>query len=312
MDSRSPTLSRRLKLRDLELIVVLDDVRNLNRAARLQHTSQPALSRALAQLESALGLALFERSARGMTPTPYGECLIRYARQCLATLERAADDLGSLQAGGMGHVNIGTNYSSAAYLLPRAITRLHHEAPGVMTSVREGPLDALLTDLRSRRVDLIVARLSHDTHDAGFLTTPLLEEPMCLVSGLHHPLASKTSLGWPDLLAYPWILPPRNTPVRERLGTLLREQDLPWPQSQVESASILVNTVLLQTSEVLSITPLAVARHQSAQGLLHLLDFTLPPVFAPLGLIQLRDHPPTPAQQAMIACIAREVATLSP
>lgn len=305
------SLRRRLKLRDLELLVVLDDVRNLNRAAQALHTSQPALSRSLAQLEHSLALTLFERTARGMVPTPYGQRLVQYARQCLATLDRAGDDLAAMQHGGVGHVAVGTNYSSAAYLLPRALERLAHAAPGVQVTVREGPVDTLLTDLRARRIDLVVARLGTPAFDAAYTTETLFDEPMCLVVGPHHPLAQRTGLGWDDVLAWPWILPPRQTPVRDRLGELLHQEGLPWPRSQVESSSILVNTNLLRTTQVLSITPLAVARHQTALQLVHQLDFALPHVFSPMGLITLRNHVATPAQASLEDCLRREAELLA-
>ncbi|MCK9511126.1 MAG: LysR family transcriptional regulator [Pigmentiphaga sp.] len=308
----TPPLRRRLKLRDLELLVALDDTRNFNRAALLLHTSQPALSRNLSQLEAALGAALFERTSRGTQPTAYGERLIHHARTCLEILDRADDDLDAVQRGGIGHVAIGTNYSSAAYLLPHALQRLRRQAPGVSVTVREGPVDTLLDDLRTRRIDLVIARLGHQAYDADLATQRLYDEPMCLVCGPQHPLAGRGNLEWRDVLAYPWILPPRHTPVLERLGELLHELGLPWPESQVESASILVNTNLLRTSDVLSITPLAVARHQGSLRLVHQLAFELPTVFTPLGLITRRDHTPTSAQQQLTDCIRQELAEPSP
>jgi len=304
----APPLRRRLKLRDLELLVALDDARNFNRAAAALHTSQPALSRNLAQLEAVLGAALFERTARGTQPTAYGARLIHHARACLETLDRANDDLDAIQHGGVGHVAVGTNYSSAAYLLPNALQRLRLQAPGISVTVREGPADTLLNDLRSRRIDFVIARLGHQAYDIDLATQRLYDEPMCLVCGPQHPLVDRDGLAWQDVLAYPWILPPRNTPVRERLGELLHERGLPWPECQVESGSILVNTNLLRASDVLSITPLAVARHQSSLQLVHHLAFELPNVFTPLGLITRRDHVPTSAQQWLIACIRQELA----
>src|SRR3546814_11328004 len=70
-----PSLLLRLRTRQLALLSLLDDERNLGRAAAALHISQPAASKLLQQAEDTFGVALFERHARGMTPTPYGEIL---------------------------------------------------------------------------------------------------------------------------------------------------------------------------------------------------------------------------------------------
>lgn len=305
------SLRRRLKLRDLELLAVLGDVRNINGAARILHTSQPAVSRSLAQIEQALDARLFERTARGTVPTPVGERIIHYARQCMETLDRAADDLTVFKQGGLGSVSVGCNYSAAAYLLPLALQRLALTAPGVSVTAREGALDALLADLLSGRVEIVIARLGPAVYDDAFATQLLFEEPMCLICGPEHPLARQVEVGWDDLLRYAWILPPRGTPVRERLGELLRQHGLRWPASQLESASILLNTALLRSTEVISITPAAVADQQTRMGLVHRITFDLPEVFSPVGLVFARDLPLSPLVSSLVSCIEAEVRAMA-
>src|SRR3546814_12577367 len=92
-DSASyPSLLLRLRTRQLALLSLRYDERNLGRAAAALHISQPAASKLLQQAEDTFGVALFERHARGMTPTPYGEILIRYrseerrvGKECVST-----------------------------------------------------------------------------------------------------------------------------------------------------------------------------------------------------------------------------------
>src|SRR5690606_20733355 len=130
--------------------------------------------------------------------------------------DRAGDDLAVIKQGGLGHVAVGSNYSSAAYILPRALLRLEQTAPGVKVSVREAALDTLLDDLLRGKVEVVIARLGRDTFDDAFRTQLLVDEPMCLVCGPQHPLARQSDVQWSHLLRYRWILPPRGTPVRER------------------------------------------------------------------------------------------------
>jgi DNA-binding transcriptional LysR family regulator len=67
----------RLKSRQLALVVALDDTRSLRQAAERIHISQPAATRLLQELESQLGVELFQRSRRGMQPTMAGEVMVR-------------------------------------------------------------------------------------------------------------------------------------------------------------------------------------------------------------------------------------------
>ena len=79
------------KPRHLRLLVALDDLRNLGQVAASINVSQPAVSKALGELERGLGLKLFERTARGVIPTAYGQCLIRHARVMLTGARRRDD-----------------------------------------------------------------------------------------------------------------------------------------------------------------------------------------------------------------------------
>src|SRR3990170_3396374 len=101
-------LYRRLKLRQLLLLRALRDSGNLRRSAAALNLTQPAATRMLQDLENTLGLKLFERSQRGMAPTPYGEAMIRHAGAVLADLDSAREELSALADGSHGRVAVGT------------------------------------------------------------------------------------------------------------------------------------------------------------------------------------------------------------
>jgi DNA-binding transcriptional LysR family regulator len=85
-----------LKPKHLQLVVALDDFRNIGQVAANANVTQPAVSKALAELERGLGVRLFERTARGVRPTIYGECLVRHARSVIANLTQTRDELRAL------------------------------------------------------------------------------------------------------------------------------------------------------------------------------------------------------------------------
>ena len=82
-------------------------------AARLG-ISQPALTKAIRRLEDEMGVVLFDRQARGVTPTAYGRTLLRHARNLQASLKEAREEIAALRAGIAGRVRIG----AARFLRP--------------------------------------------------------------------------------------------------------------------------------------------------------------------------------------------------
>ena len=70
----------RLRLRNLQMLLSLAQTQNISRSAVALNTTQPGLSKWLRELETDIGLPLFERHARGLKPTPYGEALIEIGR----------------------------------------------------------------------------------------------------------------------------------------------------------------------------------------------------------------------------------------
>lgn len=298
-------IRRRLKIRDLELLIAIDELQSLNRVAEQMHTSQPAVSRSLSQVEEALGVPLFERTAKGMVPTPYGTTLIRHARQCIETLDHATEDIAAIQQGLQGHLYVGANYSSASFLLPKALSELAILAPGLTVSVREGALDELMPELLGHKLDLVIARLGQIHVPGQFRAEVLIDEPMRIVCGTAHPLTRLASVGWRDLSPYPWILPPRHSAVRRSLDDMLRSHGLSRPHCRVESASLLLNTALLNSSDCLTIISRTAATQLSRQGLLHHLDFDLPQLFDPLGMIQLEGGRSVPGLDLLLDCLRK-------
>mgnify|MGYP003353918364 CR=1 FL=1 len=96
----------RLKLRHLGVLLAVARTRHIGRAAQALHTSQPAVSKAIQEIERAAGVALFERGPEGTRPTPAGESLLRYAREVFGTLDRAAHDLQARAGQEIGRAHV--------------------------------------------------------------------------------------------------------------------------------------------------------------------------------------------------------------
>ena len=114
-------LQLKLRMRQLRVFLAIAEHRTLIEAAAHLHLSQPAVTKHLLDLESIFGLKLFDRSHRGVTPTPFGAILIEHAQRMMAELRYASEKLNALATGRIGSVSVGIFLTAAPVLLPTAI-----------------------------------------------------------------------------------------------------------------------------------------------------------------------------------------------
>ncbi|TBU96776.1 LysR substrate-binding domain-containing protein [Phytopseudomonas dryadis] len=298
-----------LKARHLRLLVAIDTYRNLTQVAEVTHVTVPAVSKSLAELERGLGLALFSRTAQGLMPTPYGDCLIRHARAMLAILHQARDELKSLRSGAEGKVRIGMLPASASALLPQALSILKQRSPGTNVTVIEGTTESLLPELWQGRLDLVVGRLPAPDTLGSFEEKELLEEPVVLMTGRHHPLARRKKLKWSDLCPYPWVLPPPGSILRDPLERALEANDVPLTNNYIETLSIHVVRAHLQVSDFIAVMAGSIAK-DFAQPL-HTLPLSLPRLVRPAGVLWNRNRGLTASAQLMVSCLEEAARQLS-
>ncbi|WP_241342061.1 LysR family transcriptional regulator, partial [Burkholderia cenocepacia] len=198
--------THRLRLRHLQVLLSLADTGNLSQSAVALATTQPALSKWLKELEEDVGLRLFERHARGLRPTPYGEALIEHARRVEAQLDIARDDMAALREGGSGLVTIGTSGVAAADTVPLAVSQLLKRMPRAQVRLTESTMNQLMPQLARSELDIVVGRSGSTSVDPLLHAEALYIDPVVFVARPDHALAGATSLGWDDVLAYPWIV----------------------------------------------------------------------------------------------------------
>jgi len=297
-------MRHRLKVRHLNVLLAVERARSIGRAAAELRTSQPAVSKALQELERAVGSVLFERRSNGAFATDTGAALIRYAKEVFGVLERAGQDVASLVSGRGGVLTIGCNFSSATFLVPKAVVLLKRAHPTVAVKVREGSLEALLPDLRSRNADILVARWPRGRRVADLEEHGSFDQPMCVVCSPRHPLAKSKRLTWAALASFPWILPPEGSPARDDLEELFRIQRIKPLEAGIECASVFANSLLMYELGALTVVPSSVASHLQHEQLLSVLPIKLPPVFGPNSAITLRGREQTPVMTSFIRSLS--------
>jgi len=211
-------LDGRLKLRHLVLATTIADAGSLARAAEQLRITQPVVTRGLQDLESVLGVPLFERSAQGVVPTVYGTAFIEHARGVISQIRQAGRTLGDLAAADAGTVTVGTHLAGSNVLLPLAIARLKAAHPGVTVVVRESTPDRLQSQLLVGDVDLTVGRLT--PADPRIEQVRLYVEPIVLVVRADHPVLAGRVPTFSALAALPWIVPVAATQSPSRMRRL--------------------------------------------------------------------------------------------
>lgn len=290
-------LDGRLKLRHLVLVDALTERGTLIAAATQLRVTQPVLSRALQEIEQILGVPLYERGPRGVTPTIYGTAFTDHARSVLAQLTQAGRHVAELADAGLGTVTVGTHLAGSNLLLPRAIARMKRERPHVTVIIHEATPEALLSDLGAGRVDFLVGRI---TRLAGRTVTQqrLYDEPVRLVARIGHPAHRLKRPEIADLIDYPWIVPGAETALRGELEQVFLRHELPLPANRIECTSILTLRHLLIETDVIAALPSLIAADDDQ---ITALPISLEPMSHTVGITLPAGRAASPAAQALLA-----------
>src|SRR5215468_6520787 len=147
-------ISRRLRFRDLEVLVSVVQCGSMAKAANELGVTQPAVSEVVAGLEHAFGVRLFDRSPRGVEPTIYGRALLKRGVAAFDELKQSIREIEFLADPTKGEVRIGCPDSIAGGLLAPFVEKFCNRNPGVALAVESVPWPTLeLPELHARKLD---------------------------------------------------------------------------------------------------------------------------------------------------------------
>ena len=175
---------------------------SITRAAGVVHLSQPAVSAHIKEMEDVLGLALFERSSRGMTLTAEGSRLLARAEQTLAAHRAMLDEAARSKAGLRGRLRLGASSNSDPTAIGRLVATMSERFPDVEVTLRHGRSDEIVTDLRNDILDAVF--YNEGGQPRADLTTIEVSRFKVFLVG-----SKGTALDWNALADVPWIFPPK-------------------------------------------------------------------------------------------------------
>jgi DNA-binding transcriptional LysR family regulator len=300
----------KISSRQIALLNALGELGNLRKAAAAIHTTQPAASLLLQQLEDRLGVPLFDRLPRGMQPTLFGEVMIRYAQGALHEFEYAEAQIAELARGATGMVRIGSVMGPVPTLLTRGVLAFKAAHPKVRIALETGTSDALLPALIRGDFDVVLGRLP-DQLDGHGLDIQLFEqgERMRIIARPGHPLSQRATPTLADLAPLTWILHPLGSPMRRQVENALKAARLIEPLDIIETRSILATTAMLESSDMIAVVPNDVAEHYARYGMIAILPLELPLAMANLGLLTSQARPMSAAVKALLTFLKNQMAS---
>jgi len=294
-------IGRRLKLRDLHILSAVLRFGSMAGAAAHLGLTQPAISQAIADLEAALGVRLLDRGPRGVSPTPFGEALAKRGAEAFDVLRQGIRDIEFLADPGTGEVWIGASESYiSGGLLSAVIAHLAARHPRIAVHVVEANTAAMeFRELRERKVDLMLGRISGPVSGEDLEAETLHEESIVVAAGAKHRLARRRSLDLAELCDEAWILAPPNTAVRELVGAAFREQGLTPPRLGVTTYSMQLRMQLLATGRYVTSVPESLLTCNAKRWGLTTLPVTIGKPL-PVVIVTLRNRTLNPAVRLFI------------
>ena len=183
----SDRIGRRMKLHDLHVLMAVAQAGSMSKAAALLNTGQSAISRSIAELETALGVRLLDRNRQGVKPTEYGRALLDGGTAVFDDLRRTVKNIEFLADPTVGEVRVGCNPFLAASFVSAAIDRLSRLYPRIVFRLVTAYAETLHRELIERNVDLLIARGSGSAADERLDYELLFDDPYFVAAGAHNP-----------------------------------------------------------------------------------------------------------------------------
>lgn len=303
----SDRIGRRIKLQDVHVLMAVVHAGSMGKAARQLNTSQPNISKSIADLERALGVRLLDRHRQGIEPTDYGRALLNGGAAVFDELRQTVKQIEFLADPAAGEVRVGANPALAAGFASVVIDRLSRRYPRIIFHLVSGISDALFDQLRERNVDFLIAR-RFGPIDEDRVDFELLFDDVCVVSaGARSPWARRRSIALAELVKEPWVLPPRGSGIIWTAMEAFRAAGLEQPRNTVITDSQQARMNLVATGRFLTIFTESTLRVPRMRSELRALPVELPPARFPVGIVTLKNRTLNPTARLAIGTV-RDVA----
>lgn len=297
----------RIRLRHIHCFVSVAQERNLGKAADKLRLSQPAISKTLAELESIVGVRLFERGRQGAQLTRDGKTFLTHALSVMQALDAAKNSVGMEQAPKEESVYLGALPTAAPDLLPMALNAFRSANPHARVAIQTATNSVLLEMLKAGEVDFVLGRMAEPQTMLGLSFELLYVEPLILAVRNGHPLCASGTVSLDKAVAFPLVVSTRGTIPRHNIENYLQARGLRLPANAIETISVSLGRLITRQSDCVWFTTTGTIREELESGSLVQLAVLSQGTEEPVGLFH-RSEGRLPSAAIQFMKILRESA----
>lgn len=287
-------IGRRIKLRDLHILIAVAQSGNMSRAADRLSISHPVVSKTITDLEHALGVRLLDRTSTGTEPTTYGRALLNCGTIVFDELRRGVQEIAFLSDPTVGELRVGSAAPYIDGLVPAVITRLAERYPQIHFRVTDTDAVSLCGMLRERKLDLVLGRVLGSIFGDDLTSEFLFEDRMHVVAGAKSPWAQRRRINLAELSGEPWLMPESDNIAMALISEGYRSAGLTPPTPQVVSNSITLRARLIESGRFIAIMPESTLRFGAGRLQIKILPIRLRMSAPPVVAISLKNRTQNP------------------
>jgi DNA-binding transcriptional LysR family regulator len=297
----SDRIGRRIKLRDLHVVLAVAESGSMAKASQKLAISHPVVSKTISDLEHTLGVKLFDRSSQGVEVTSYGAALLKCGANVFDEMRQGLKQIEFLSDPTSGELAVGCPEIMNAGIMPAISERLLQQHPRVQLRVIHADLAlSEFNPLRERKVELLVGRLPDPFVEDDLTFEPLVQEPFVAVAGANSQWARRRRVELADLLDESWVLPPQDSTPGGIISGIFAASGLKSPRPGIATLSIQLTTTLIATGKFVGILPNSVAKFSSRRVGLKILPSRIPTTHYAIAILTMKNRTPGPLARLFI------------
>jgi DNA-binding transcriptional LysR family regulator len=267
-------IGRRLRLKDLHTLQTVAELGSMAKASQHLALSQPAISKAIADMEHTLGAPLLDRTSRGVELTECGRALMERARVIFDEIRLGVDEIENWTDPTQGEVRIGTT-EPASGIVSEIISRLAGKHPRITYRVSVSDTDTLGRELRDRTLDVLLTGWVTPLVADDLTAEVMYRAPLAVMADKSHRLVARKKVKLADLMEERWTLSPPDTFLGRIVVEAFRRRRLQLPPTAVTTVSTSMRLNLLANGNFLTVLPTGMLRQRSSRAWLRALDVEL-------------------------------------
>jgi DNA-binding transcriptional LysR family regulator len=292
----SDRIGSRMKLQDLHVLMTVVQAGSMGKAAQRLNTTQPNISRSIAELEHTLGVRLLDRHRQGIEPTEYGRALLDCGVAAFDDLRQGVRNIAFLADPAAGELRIGTTALLAASFVSALVDRLSRRYPRMVFHLVTGYTETLHRELAERKVDLLIIRGSGPIADPRYDFEFLFDDSYVVAAGAQNQWVRRRRIEIAELVNELWVLPPSDSVIGSIVMDAFSASGLDYPRVSVVTDCPHMRISLLATGRFVTIFPASAFRFLTKRSELKILPVELPMARRPNGIVTLKNRALSPSQ----------------